>query len=137
MSFLITLAVGRSVGEIIVGSWPGRLYGRMSGCTGIGTFSGLGRSLYETSIGTSLTPARAAAFSRQLHYEKLEIRQHNKNGSKAYSLVLLLVLFASSVLAGLDVVLLLSLRTRLLLLWQVGGGVHVQVKDHLHGPTLL
>ena len=49
-----------------------------------------------------------------------------------YSLVLLLVLLTSTILASFDVVLLLSLRARLLLLGDIGSSIHVEVENHFH-----
>lgn len=49
--------------------------------------------------------------------------------------MLLLVLLTSTILASLDVVLFLRLGARLLLLWQIGSRIHVQVKNHLKASS--
>lgn len=74
-SFLITLDDGHGRRseeprvEMCRGS-PAAVEERESGSTGMGELGFLGRSLKATFGGTSMTPARAAAFSKQLHYSK-------------------------------------------------------------------
>lgn len=71
LSFLMILAVGRRFVGLIDGTWPGSPGTsaiRESGRIGMRRLVCFGLSLKPAFIGTSLTPARAAPFSKQLHY---------------------------------------------------------------------
>lgn len=70
-SLLITFAVGSRVVELSEETCPGTPGEHESERVGIGRLGCFGLSLKATFVGTSFTPARTAAFSKQLHCVKL------------------------------------------------------------------